>query len=247
MRIPGGLQEAELIQRYKRFLADVILADGSRITLHCPNTGSMKNCAEPGSRVWFSTADNPARKYSNTWEVVEVAGKWLAGINTGRANALVAEAIEAGHIRELAGYGKMRREVKYGEQGSRIDLLLEMESSQAPLCFVEVKNVTLKATLDTDQNEADGNGLFPDAVTVRGQKHLNELMKVVQQGNRAVLMFCVQHTGIKQVAPADGIDPEYGKLLRQAHEAGVEILAYGAQFNLPDAEISLRDAVPIML
>lgn len=258
MEIPGGLQEATLIRRYKRFLADVTLLGGaadsteSRFTIHCPNTGSMKNCAEPGSRVWFSTAANPARKYPHTWEVVEVAGQWLAGVNTGRANGLVAEAVQAGLISQLTGYGQIRREVKYGD-GSRIDLLLEdgaeagakaetkaeTKENSCPPCYVEVKNVTLL--------EGDGLGVFPDAISTRGQKHLRELMAVVAEGGRGVLMFCVQHSGIERVAPADHIDAEYGKLLRQAQAQGVELLAYRASFNLQSAEIVLQDSLPVIL
>lgn len=239
MIIPGGLQEAKLIRRYQRFLADVSLAE-NRFTIHCPNTGSMKNCAEPGSRVWFSTATNPARKYPHTWEVVEVAGRWLAGVNTGRANKLVTEALQQGLITELADYKRLRTEVAYGE-GSRIDILLEDEdSAQArPPCHVEVKNVTL---LDTA-----GLGLFPDAVTLRGQKHLRELSAVVDNGGRAVLMFCVQHSGIQRVAPADRIDPEYGRLLREAKSRGVEILAYRAEFDLPKGKIVLEQPLPVLL
>ena len=247
MQIPGGLQQATLIRRYKRFLADISLSgagdsarggndDDRRLTLHCPNTGSMKNCADPGSRIWFSTSSNPARKYPHTWEVVEVQGRWLAGINTGRANRLVEEALQRGIIRELSAYPQIRSEVRYGK-GSRIDFLLE---GDGPPCYVEVKSVTLI----TDDN---GLGIFPDAVTLRGQKHLRELIKVATTGHRAVLMFCVQHTGIKQVAPADNIDPEYSNLLRQAVKQGVEVLAYRANFDLNKAEITLQDTVPVVL
>jgi len=162
MEIKGGLQQGILVKRYKRFLADIKLAGGKAITIHCPNTGSMKNCQQPGSRVWFSTSSNAGRKYPHTWEVIEIDGANLVGINTGRANALVFEALENAMVPELSGYEKIKREVKYGEQGSRIDILLE--HPQRIPCFVEIKNVSLGVS--------DGKGLFPDAVTTRGQKHL---------------------------------------------------------------------------
>ncbi|WP_286240102.1 DNA/RNA nuclease SfsA [Neptuniibacter halophilus] len=215
-----NLIEGRLIKRYKRFLADVELADGREVTVHCPNTGSMKNCADPGSRVWLQDSGNPKRKYPLGWELVEVEQRYLACINTGRANKLMREAIEAGVISELAGYQSIRQEVRYGEN-SRIDLLLE--SDDRPCVWVEIKNVTLLE---------EGNwGSFPDAVTQRGAKHLQELMTMVAQGDRAVMLFCVPHTGIQQVRPADQIDPEYGRLLRQAAEAGVEVLAYAAEID----------------
>lgn len=217
MKLPE-LIEGRLIQRYKRFLADVELADGSVITAHCPNTGSMKNCATPGSRVWLHDSQNPKRKYPLGWELVEVEPGALACINTGRANGLVREGIEQGVVSQLQGYAGIRSEVKYGAENSRIDLLLQGEG--LPDCWVEVKNVTLL--------EDNGWGSFPDAVTARGAKHLRELMAMVAQGDRAVLLFCVPHGGIERVRPADHVDPKYGQLLREAAQAGVEVLAYGA-------------------
>lgn len=230
-----NLIEGRLIQRYKRFLADVELADGSVVTAHCPNTGSMKNCATPGSRVWLLDSGNPKRKYPLGWELVEVQPGALACINTGRANALVKEAIEQGIVTELQGYASIRQEVKYGEENSRIDLLLE--GGEQPDAWVEIKNVTLL--------EENGWGSFPDAVTARGAKHLRELMAMVAQGQRAVMLFCVPHGGIEQVRPADHIDPKYGQLLREAAAAGVEVLAYGA-VPTPE-EVSLIRPVPVVL
>lgn len=225
MQFDPPLLGGVLIQRYKRFLADVQLEDGSQITLHCPNTGSMKNCAAPGSRVWFSDSGNDKRKYRHTWELVEVEGGAIAGINTGRANRLVADAIAQGRIPELAGYDRVRTEVKYGSENSRIDLLLEGDGAN---CFVEIKSVTL----------GEGTtGYFPDAVTERGRKHLRELMAMVQQGQRAVLFFCVQHTGVEVVKPADHIDPAYGKLLREAAQSGVAVLAWRWQLSAQGAFI----------
>ncbi|WP_020683584.1 DNA/RNA nuclease SfsA [Marinobacterium rhizophilum] len=212
------LIEGRLVRRYKRFLADVELPDGRCVTVHCPNTGSMRNCAEPGSRVWLTDSANPKRKYPLGWELVEVEGRHLASVNTGRANSLVREAIEQGQIEPLAGYRSIRQEVPYGAERSRIDLLLS--EGVAADAWVEIKNVTLL--------ESNGWGSFPDAVTLRGQKHLRELMLLAQQDVRAVLLFCVPHGGIERVRPADDIDPAYGRLLRQARDCGVELLAWGA-------------------
>ncbi len=229
-------RRAKLLRRYKRFLADVELEDGSEITIHCPNTGSMKNCVVPDSSCWFSTSANPKRKYPNTWELATTPGGFLAGVNTGQANALVEAAIADGTITELQGYHQIRREVRYGSEKSRIDLLLGDGERQ---CFVEVKSVTLM--------EEPGRGLFPDAVSSRGSKHLRELIQMVEQGHRAVLVFCVQHTGIEWVEPADAIDPVYGETLRRAAEAGVEILAFGADIVPERAEVVLRRALPVRL
>ncbi|WP_226565672.1 DNA/RNA nuclease SfsA [Shewanella chilikensis] len=209
------LQSGILIQRYKRFLADVRLDDGTEITLHCPNTGSMKNCLFPGERVWFSFSDNPKRKYAHTWELMQTPGGDLIGVNTGRANALVEEGIQTGVIKELQGYQNLKREVKYGDENSRIDIFLS-EGTKAD-CYIEVKNTTLLE---------EGHGYFPDAVTSRGQKHLRELMSVVKSGQRGVLVFLVQHTGIKTVSAARHIDSKYAELLNEAIDTGVEVLAY---------------------
>ena len=230
-------QTAELLKRYKRFMVDVRLADGHVITLHCPNTGSMRNCVLPATPCWYSTSDNPKRKYAHTLEVVTTPGGHLAGVNTGRANHLVQLAIAAGVIEELRGYTTVRREVIYGEEKSRIDFLLDGALQDSRPCYVEVKRVTLM--------EAPGQGLFPDAISDRGSKHLRELMAMVQQGYRAVLLFCVQHTGIEWVEPADGIDPVYGKHLRDAIAMGVEVIAYQASINPVVAEISLVKKIPV--
>lgn len=234
MKLSPPLQKAKLIKRYKRFLADIELPDGQVITIHCPNTGSMKNCCEPGSQVWYSESNNPKRKYPNTWEIVSVAKKYRAGINTGRANALVKEAIENGIVTELADYQSLRTEVKYGNN-SRIDILLQ--DAEGRDCYIEVKNVTLWI--------GDGLGVFPDAVTQRGAKHLQEMMEMVQQGHRAILFYCVQHTGIERVAPADDIDPAYGKLLREAVANGVEVMAYTG--SLTARKIELTRSVEVQL
>ena len=238
MKFTPSFQPATLIRRYKRFLADIELPDGTTTTIHCPNTGSMKNCNIPGSRVWYSTSDNKTRKYPHTFEIVEVSGKHLAGINTNRANHLVREAIEKGKVSELTGYASLRHEVKYGKENSRIDFLLQDNPADPGKdCYIEVKNVTL--------HMGNGRGLFPDSVSTRGTKHLRELMHIAEQGDRAVLFFCVQHTGIEQVKPATEIDPEYSRTLCEAAKAGVEIMAWQAKINA--REITLVKEVPVIL
>lgn len=238
MKFATPLLEATLSKRYKRFLADVVLADGSTMTLHCPNTGSMLNCAEPGSRVWYSVADNAARKYPFTWEIVEVDGSYRVGINTGRANALVKEALQKEVIPALRDYATLQSEVAYGSEGSRIDFLLSGGGEKPqPSCYLEVKSVTLGL--------GDGLGAFPDAVTARGLKHLRELVAMRENGQRAVLLFCVQHTGIATVMPADRIDPVYGRALREARAAGVEVLAWGC--DVGPQEIILRRELPVQM
>jgi sugar fermentation stimulation protein A len=228
------LKAATLQRRYKRFLADVETLDGTALTLHCPNTGSMKNCAEPNSRVWFWDSANEKRKYPCTWELVEVEQRFLACINTQRANGLVVEAINNATITQLQGYGQLQTEVKYGQEKSRIDIFLS-QHKYLPDCYVEVKNVTLMAS--------QGQGLFPDAVTERGRKHLRELVHMVTQGHRAVLVYCVAHTGITKVSPAWDVDPAYAETLVWAIEQGVEVMAYGAEISL--TQMSLERVVPI--
>lgn len=231
------LVRGQLIRRYKRFLADVTLEDGSFITAHCPNTGSMKNCIEEGAEVWLSISDNPKRKYRYTWEyIVTSHGHWIC-VNTGRANHLVEQAVKRHDVSELVGFSEVRREVKYGEENSRVDLLL---SDSDRRCYVEVKSVTL---LETPVSK--GNGCFPDAVSERGAKHLRELMGVVDAGHRAVLLFCVQHTGIQRVMPADHIDQKYGELLREAADHGVEVLAY--KVRRTNTGFRLWRSIPVIL
>ena len=229
------LKCASLVRRYKRFLADIELEDGSVKTIHCPNTGSMKACIAPGSACWYSTSDNPKRKYPDTWEIATTPDGDLAGINTGRANSLVREAIEAGVVSELKDYDCIRAEVKYGREKSRIDFLLSAEGRQP--CYVEVKNVTLCL--------GGGLGAFPDAVSERGTKHLRELTSVAQQGDRAVILFCVQHSAIQKVRAAVEIDPAYAEALKIAHDQGVEVLAYGAR--LSEEEIVLNRQLQVIV
>lgn len=228
------LIEGTLIKRYKRFLADVTLKDGTLLTAHTPNTGSMKGCAEPGSRVWLRDSGNDKRKYRHSWELVEASHGVQVGINTMLSNSLVEEAIKAQVVSELQGYATIRREVRYGEQNSRIDLLLQDHASAAE-CYVEVKNVTLVN---------DGIAYFPDAVTARGLKHLEELMAMVAAGKRAAIFFCVQRNDATQVRPADEIDPVYGERLREALAAGVMALAY--QASVSPQEIVLQKSLPVV-
>ena len=223
MKFEPQLQPAILIKRYKRFLADIRLPSNEEITIHCANTGAMTGCATTGDTIWYSTSSNTKRKYPHSWELTQTNKGNTICVNTARANQLAVEAIEAGIISELTGYEQLKTEVRYGDENSRIDILLM--SSERPSCYIEVKSVTL---LDEVHQ---GQGYFPDAVTSRGQKHLRELTKMVQNGYRAVLLFTVLHSGIEKVSPAHHIDPQYSNLLKSAQEQGVEILCYAAQLS----------------
>jgi sugar fermentation stimulation protein A len=232
MQFPQPLLPGRLIRRYKRFLADVELEDGRQVTAHTPNTGSMKGCCDPGSPVWLKESGISSRKYPLSWELVETLEGTLVGINTGLSNSLVEEGIRNGTVAELANYETIRREVRYGLENSRIDLLLE---SAGPRCYAEVKNVTLA------ENQI---AFFPDAVSARGSKHLRELAEIVRQGNRGVILFCVQRADVRVVRPADHIDMEYGKLLREAVAVGVEALAYRASVSIEG--ICLEKPLPVI-
>lgn len=221
MEYSPPLTPARLIRRYKRFLADVRMDNGRTFTVHTANTGAMTGCAIPGSRIWLRDSQNPSRKYPWSWELSSTSEGTLIGINTHLANSLVEEAIENAVITELQGYSRIRREVKYGDENSRIDLLLEHDS-RVP-CYVEVKSVTLVRQA--------GKAEFPDAVSTRGSKHLRELIKVREEGNRAVLIFCVQRQDASQVRVAADIDPEYAQTLSHAYAMGVELLAYQASIT----------------
>ncbi len=213
------LERGRLLRRYKRFLTDIELASGEQLTIHCPNTGSMLNCMREGGDVWFTRSNDPKRKLPGTWELSETPQGRLACINTGRANALVEEALRAGVITELAGFDALRREVAYGEERSRVDFYLEYAEGPA---YVEVKSVTLGYP---DSAVA----AFPDAVTQRGAKHLRELASLARQGVRAVQLYCVNLSGIEAVRPAQEIDDAYAQALRAAVRDGVEVLAYGTR------------------
>lgn len=236
MLFPSPLIRGRLIQRYKRFLADVRLDTGETITATCPNTGSMLGLKEPGSVVWVSTSDSPTRKYRHTWEMIENdlgKGPALVGINTGHPNKLVTEAIEAGRIETLAGYASLKREQKYG-RNSRIDILLE--DPRRPVCYVEIKNVHLM--------RKPGRAEFPDSVTERGAKHLGELADMVGQGHRAVMVFLIQRADAKSMHLARDIDPAYGAAFDAAKAAGVEAIA--VRYRLSHDQIAFDGLVKIV-
>ena len=222
------LLPATFIKRYKRFFTDIRTEQGELLTVHCPNTGSMKNCQVENSPCWYSLSNNPKRKLPGTLEIVTTSFGNLAGVNTARPNHIVRRAIENGLISELCGYENIRSEVRYGEEKSRIDLLLEGGREQQ--CYVEVKNVTLDC--------GDGHAQFPDSVTSRGTKHLRELMVMVAEGHRAVLFFCVQLSGVEEVSVAAHIDPVYAETLTTAIAAGVEVIVW--QADMADSGISLQ-------
>jgi sugar fermentation stimulation protein A len=215
MHFDDPLIPATLIRRYKRFLADVRLADGREVTVHCPNPGRMDGCREPGSEVLLSDSHNPRRKLRYTWELVRAGTTWV-GVNASRPNAVVREAIEGGTIAELADYRAVRSEVAYGAN-SRVDLLLE---DGARRCYVEVKNVTLAEA---------GVAMFPDAVTARGLTHLRELAARVAAGDRAVMVYLVNREDCHAFRPAAHIDPAYAAGLAEATARGVEVLVYAAR------------------
>lgn len=233
MQFDPPLVYGTLIKRYKRFLADVQLADGSTVVAHCPNPGSMKTCAEPGWGARISPATNPSRKLKWTLEIIDAEGTQIL-VNTARPNHIVKNAIEADQIVELARYENIRTEVKYGEN-SRIDLLLEKDG--LPSCFVEIKNVTMLAE--------DRTAAFPDSVSKRAAKHMNELAAMANQGHRAVVFFLVSRTNVDCMRPADHIDPVYGQALRAAIEAGVEALAY--QLDFTEDAVTVGKRLPIVL
>ena len=236
MRFPTPLIPATLLRRYKRFLADVVLASGDELTVHVANPGSMIGLADPGAKVWLSKSSNANRKLAYSWELVAVdfgGGTELVGINTANPNALVAEALAANLIPELAGYATVRREVKYGKN-SRVDFLLEAQGK--PACYVEVKNVHLM--------RQPGLAEFPDCVTARGAKHLEELTAMVATGNRAVMLFLIQIGSAARFGLARDIDPGYGKAFDRARAAGVEAIAH--RCTLTTDMIEVADAVPIV-
>ncbi len=224
MQFYPPLEQGRLLRRYKRFLADIELASGEQLTIHCPNTGSMLNCMSEGCRVWFSRSQDPRRKLPGTWELGKNPHGRLACINTARANALVEEALRGGVITELIGFTGLRREVRFGEENSRADFRLEFTSGPA---WIEVKSVTLGFADSTV-------AAFPDARTERGARHLRELAAQARAGVRAVQLYCVNLSGIEAVRAAQEIDPAYAAGLREAREAGVEVLAYGAEIT-PEA------------
>ena len=232
MRFEEVLVPATLVRRYKRFLADVELENGEIVTAHCANSGSMMGLAVPGSRVWLSPNRNPKAKLAWRWEMEECEGGGLVGINTSHPNRIVEEAIRAGQIAELTGYDSLRREVPYGKN-SRIDILLEGEKGT---CYVEVKNVTLRR---------EGRAEFPDAVTARGAKHLDEMSEQVAQGHRAGMLYLIPRGDCEVFSVAGDIDRAYAAALARARAAGVEAYAYACAMS-PE-EIFIKCPVPVML
>jgi len=230
MKFDTPLLKGTLIKRYKRFLADVTLETGETVTAHCANSGSMLSVKDEGATVWLSPSTNPKRKLHYTWELIEVEGHCV-GINTAHPNALVADAIAAGQIADLTGYDTQKREVKYG-QNSRIDVLLS--DPEKGLCYVEVKNVTLKRGDTAD---------FPDAVTSRGAKHLRELGDMVEQGHRAVMFYLVQRPDCARMDLARDIDPTYDQEVQTALKRGVEVICY--QCSVTPQEITITTPLPI--
>ena len=238
MQFASPLQKATLIKRYKRFLADLRLDDGSEFTAHCANTGKMTGCADPDFSAYYSTSNNLKRKYSHSLELTQNQFGHLICVNTALANKVVEEALHHNIISQLTGYSNITTEVKYGQENSRIDFLLSAESK--PDCYLEVKSVTLLSQDSPNSSQ----GYFPDAQTLRGQKHLRELMDMVSHGNRAVLLFAVLHQGINKVSTAQHIDEKYAQLLKLAIAKGVEVFAYKAEIS-PDA-IILKKSVPFI-
>lgn len=248
-----SLNSGHLIKRYKRFLADVELPSGEIRTMHCANTGAMTGCATPNDAVWYSTSDNLKRKYANSWEISRTQDRHYICVNTIRANQLVEEALKAGGIAELVGFSDLKREVKYGTENSKVDFFLTYSGDKSSKqvntnnradveayveAYVEVKSVTLLK---------DGQGYFPDAVTLRGQKHLRELTLLARQGYRAVLLFAVMHSGIDSVQAAAHVDPLYAQLLREAIASGVEVIAYKTYFIEYEGgfEFLLKHSIPV--
>lgn len=237
MKFQSPLKPGRLIKRYKRFLADIELESGETITASCPNTGSMLGLTDPGINVWVSESESPTRKYRHTLEMVENdigKGPTLVGINTGHPNKIVAEAIAENRIKSLQGYASLKREQKYGKS-SRIDILLE--DDRKGRAYVEIKNVHLMRKF--------GLAEFPDSVTARGVKHLEELGDMADQGHRAVMLFLIQRADATRMSPCADIDATYAEALARAIERNVEILAYRCHLS-PD-EVRISKAVPLRM
>lgn len=234
MKFDPPLTPATLLRRYKRFLADVRLDDGRELTVHTPNTGSMLGCAEPDTRVWLRDSANPTRKYRYSWELATTPAGSLVGVNTHLANTLVQEAIENRTIDSLQGYERIRREVKYG-RSSRIDL--QLGGAGRVDCYVEVKNVTAKV--------GDGAAIFPDAPTERGRKHLQELLGMVREGCRAVLLLHIARDDVQWFRPALEIDSAYAEQLAEVQAQGVEVQAWVSRVT--PREIGIYRSIPVQL
>ena len=230
MKYAHKLFHGILLKRYKRFLADVKLDSGDIITAHCANTGSMLGLKEEGSEVWLSPAANPKAKLDYKWEIVKV-GDSLVGINTTLPNQLAEEAILNGTLKELQGYKNIRREMKYGEN-RRIDLFLSNHFDGKPDCYVEVKSVTL--------SREKGIGEFPDSVTSRGTKHLGELVQMIENGKRSVMLYIAQRNDLQRFKVASDIDPAYADALKVAKNKGVEAYCYICSITPTGINVSNR-------
>lgn len=224
MHFPAPLIRGTLLERYKRFLSTIALEDGTHVTAHCPNPGSMMGLLPSGGEVWLSPAQNPKRKLAYTWELVRI-DKALVGINAALANPIVEEKLVAKAIPELANYGTVRREVRYG-QNSRVDFLLQ--APDQPPCYVEVKSVTLRL---------GNSAAFPDSVTARGTKHLTELAKITRAGNRGILLYLVQREDCRDFVLAEKIDPAYAEAMQMARDAGVETLCFTCKMGTDAIEL----------
>ena len=230
MDFPSELKRGRLVQRYKRFFADVVLDDGSEVVAHCPNPGAMLGLNTPGLPCWLSKSDDPKRKLAHTLELVQADGG-LVGVNTMHPNRIVAEALAAGLIPELTGYETVRREVNYGER-SRVDFLLT--SPDRPSCWLEIKNCHL--------SRGDGLAEFPDCVAARSSKHLRELAAMVRAGDRAVVLFVVQRTDCDRFQACAELDPVFARTLGEVAEAGVEVLVYACEID--ERRVVLQARIP---
>jgi sugar fermentation stimulation protein A len=234
MEFQTPLIEGVLIKRYKRFLADIQLSNNDIVTAHTPNTGAMLGCSTPGFKTWLKDTENPKRKYPYSWELVQTDSGITVGINTLLANKLVLEGMQRGIISDTHKYTNIRSEVAYKDRSSRIDF--QLQSPELPDCFLEVKNVTLVN---------DNAAYFPDAVSLRGLKHLRVLIDNVKNGNRSIMLYCIQRNDAKTFSPARHIHPEYADSLGEAIDSGVEALAY--QCNVSPTNIDITTSVPIAL
>lgn len=233
MRFPTPLVPARLIRRYKRFLSDFELEDGREVTAHCANPGALMGLKEVGQRCWLEPNDDPKRKLKYAWRLVDLPGGHMAGIDTSVPNRVVKEALDAGHITELAAYSGIRPEVRYAEN-SRVDFLLTEPG--LPDTFLEVKNCHLRRTGDLAE--------FPDSVTARGAKHLRDLTAMVAEGHRAVMLYVIQRTDCGRITMAPDLDPAYVAAFAAARAAGVEAIAYDTTISTDG--IDLRAPIPVI-
>ncbi|MEM1343547.1 MAG: DNA/RNA nuclease SfsA [Pseudomonadota bacterium] len=232
MKFAQPLIRGSLIRRYKRFLADIALDDGREITAHCANSGAAMGLSDPGTTVWVEPNDNPKRKLGFTWRLVELGGGHWSGIDTSVPNKVVGEALAARRIPEIAPYSAIRAEVPYGKR-SRVDFLARGEG--LPDAYIEVKNVHLRREDDWAE--------FPDCVTTRGARHLEELSDMVAAGHRAIMLYCIQRSDCARIRLASDLDPGYAQAFAKARVAGVEATAWICRLSL--AEIVLDRPIPI--